>query len=202
MSPSFHINIGKCIFFLGEKSNKHLISKTHSDCTTGGKFPASPQCFTINQRAEAISTCSDKASTALHLFLLFLPPAKGISAVLQLTTTHSRAVWLHQRSDAYWQVLTAFPFSLPLAMLCSSSGRLPAMVFTLSSRPAPFGDWMPSCHLRKGPLQRYKAGRGEGVFIVCFTQNPVCIPLNNYPACNDNYLGSRQELRSEETVKY
>ncbi|KAM9025373.1 SH3 and cysteine-rich domain-containing protein isoform 3-T3 [Ara ararauna] len=49
---------------------------------------------------------------------------------------------------------------LPWAVLCSS-GRLPAMVFALSSLPAPFGDWMSFCHLRKGPLQRYKTGRGE-----------------------------------------
>lgn len=65
-----------------------------------------------------------------------------------------------------------FRSSLPWAVLCSSSSRLPAMVFALSSLPAPFGDWMSFCHLRKGPLQRYKAGRGEGVFTVRFAQPP------------------------------
>lgn len=66
--------------------------------------------------------------------------------------------WLLFRSVSLWQ--------------CSATAAADFQPWYLPS--APFSDWMSFCHLRKGPLQRYKAGRGEGVFIVFHSKPPTC----------------------------
>lgn len=172
MSPSFHINTGNW-FFPGEKSNNSLISKSHSDSTTGGKFLASPHYYAISQRDEVISAMSVMAAVHFTCFCFLSLQPKGFRRY------YSSPLLIHEQFGCIKEVMPIGRFWLLFRSVsfwqCSAAAAadfqpwyLPSAAFQLLSVTG-----CPPTISGKEPLQRYKAGRGEGVFIVRFTQNPV-----------------------------
>lgn len=179
MSPSFHINMGNW-FFPGKKSNKSLISKHHSDSTTGGKFPASPHCYAISQRAEVISTTSIMAAMHFTCFCFLSLQPKGFRRY------YSSPLLIHEQFGCIKEVMPIGRFWLlfPSVSLwqCSATAAadfqpwyLPSAAFQLLSVTG-----CPSAISGKDHFKDTKLEE-ERVCLLCVSlKTPYIQPLSNY----------------------
>lgn len=191
MSPSsFHINTGNC-FFPGEKSNKSLIYKPHSDSTTGVKFRAWPHCYVTNQRAEVISTMSVVAAMHFTWFCFLSLQPKGFRRY------YSSPLLIHEQFGCIKEVMPIGRFRLLFHSVslwqCSATAAadfqpwyLPSAAFQLLSVTG-----CPSAISGKDHFKDTKLEE-ERVCLLCVSLKTLCIsPLSNYPIYNNNYLSSK-----------